>query len=268
MNNPLVSIIMGVFNEEKTLCRCIDSIINQTYENWEFIICNDCSSDNTLEILNKYAKNDNRIKILNNEKNLKLAASLNKCLAISKGIYIARMDADDESLPERLEKQVLYLETHPDIDCVGCNRIIFDENGDIGIRISVMYPTKNILKNNTPFAHPTVMMRKKVYDKLGGYTVRKDTMRAEDLDLWISFFAQDFKGYNIQNVLYRYRESLEDLNKRSLKAAIETSKVYIRGYKLLGFSTVTYLYALKPIISAMIPKPIMKFYLKMKLKQG
>lgn len=265
MEQPLVSIIMGAYNEENTIAKCVESIIHQTYKNWEFIICNDCSKDRTEEMIESFCQQDKRIILLNNEKNMRLAASLNRCLETAKGKYIARMDADDESLPERLEKQVLYLESHPDVDCVGCNRLIFDENGNIGIRKSLEYPSRDILKRDTPFAHPTIMMKKTVYEKLGGYTVSRDTMRAEDLDLWIRFFANGFKGYNIQEVLYRYRESLGDLKKRSLKAAIETSKVYIRGYKLLGFSLASYVYALKPVISALIPDFIMKRYYKKRL---
>jgi len=268
MNNmPLVSVIMGAYNCEETVGAAIDSIIEQTYTNWELIVCDDASSDRTLDVLMDYAKKDSRIRVLHNEMNLRLAASLNKCLAVSKGSYIARMDADDESLPDRLKKQVQYLEKHSDIDCVGCNRMIFDENGDIGVRKSVEQPTKNILKSNTPFAHPTIMMKKIVYDVLKGYSVRKDTMRAEDLDLWIRFYAHDFKGYNIQEVLYRYRESLGDLKKRSLRAAIETSKVYLRGYKLLNFSFPTYLYALKPIVASIIPNRTMMFYHRNKLSK-
>ena len=90
MEKPLVSVIMGVYNEEKTICQCIDSILNQTYTNWEFIICNDCSKDRTLGLLKEYAEKDSRIIVLNNDKNLRLAASLNKCLVVAKGKYGCR----------------------------------------------------------------------------------------------------------------------------------------------------------------------------------
>ena len=124
---------MGVYNAEKTIKRCIDSILNQTYENWEFIICNDGSSDGTLNILNEYQKTDSRIKVISIKSNKILAASLIMRLNFAKGKYIAIMDADDESLPQRLEVEVDFLEGHEQVDLVGCNRIIFDEQGEYGI---------------------------------------------------------------------------------------------------------------------------------------
>lgn len=263
---PLVSIIMGAYNCEKTITKCVNSIIMQTYKNWEFIICDDCSNDNTLTILKEYQKNDSRIIIIHNEENLKLAASLNKCLKIAKGKYIARMDADDESLPERIEKQVNYLENNSEIDVVGCNRIIFDEYGEKGIRKSIEKPNKDNLIKDTPFAHPTIMMKKEVYDKLGGYVSDKTTIRAEDLELWFRFFENDFKGYNMQEVLYKYKESKEDYSKRSLIAGIQTAKVYLKGYRKLKIPIVKRIYFLKPIVAALIPNFFLEKYHSKKLK--
>ena len=218
MSKTLVSIIMGVYNEEKTLERCLDSIIAQTYDNWELIVCDDCSDDGTVGILEKYIKKDNRIKLLRNEKNIRLAASLNKCLDAAKGEYIARMDADDISLPNRLEKQVKFLEEHEDIDCVGSNMVVFDESGDKGVRESIEKPIKKDMLCN----------------------------------------------------LYRYHESTTDYKKRTLKAAIKTAMVYIGGFKMLGFSKIKYLYAMRPIISAILPNRFMEKYhcSKLVLKKG
>lgn len=270
MSKTLVSIIMGVYNEEITLERCLNSIIDQTYDNWELIVCDDCSDDGTVGILEKYIKKDNRIKLLRNEKNIRLAASLNKCLDAAKGEYIARMDADDISLPNRLEKQVKFLEEHEDIDCVGSNMVVFDESGDKGVRESIEKPIKKDMLCKAPFFHPTIMMRKSVYDDLGGYTVSPETMRAEDLDLWFRFFKRGYKGYNIQENLYRYHESTTDYKKRTLKAAIKTAMVYIGGFKMLGFSKIKYLYAMRPIISAILPNRFMEKYhcSKLVLKKG
>lgn len=160
MGQPLVSIIMGAYNCEATIDKCVESILQQTYKNWQFIICDDFSSDNTFDILKKYEGKDSRIIILHNECNKRLAASLNNCLKVAKGKYIARMDADDESLPQRLEHQIEFLETHPEYDVVGCNRIVFDNNGNRGIRKCEEFPVKELLIKDTPFAHPTIVMRK------------------------------------------------------------------------------------------------------------
>lgn len=257
---PLVSIIMGAYNSEKTIKKCIESIISQTYKNWEFIICDDCSTDNTFRIMKEYAGKDKRIIIIQNNKNLRLAGTLNKCLTIAKGKYIARMDADDESLPKRIEKQVEFLEKNNEFDVVGCNRIIFDDHGDKGIRKSIENPDKNILIKDTPFAHPTIMMKKEAYNKLNGYVVDKSTIRAEDLDLWFRFYEQDLRGYNIQEALYKYRESKKDYSKRTIYAGFQTAKVYLKGYKRINIPIMKRIFCLKPIISSLIPKSILEKY--------
>lgn len=259
-NEPLVSIIMGVYNGEFTVKRCIESILMQTYIRWEFIICDDCSTDKTYDIIKQYALNDSRIKILKNDHNLRLAATLNRCLLESKGKYIARIDADDESYPDRIARQVKFLNENPQFAVVGSNMMIFDENGDKYIRKYEKNPTKWGLITNVPFAHPTIMMRAEVYRELGGYRVGDDTVRAEDLDLWFRFFSRGYNGYNLDIVLYRYHESIEDYNKRSLNSALQTTKVFLKGYKLIGVPLYLYIFAFKPIVAAIFPKKIMYFY--------
>lgn len=257
MNEPLVSIIMGAYNCEDFIDRCIDSVLLQSYVNWELVVCDDCSTDNTYTKLMNYKETDGRVIVIRNEVNKRLAASLNNCLAIAKGKYIARLDADDECLPERLKIQVEFLESHENIDVVGSSRILFDENGDYGVAESIEFPQKENLLLDTPFAHPTIMMRKKVYEELGGYSVSEETMRCEDLDLWIRFFEKGYRGYNLQQPLYRYHLSRVDYKKRSMKAAMGTTRIFLKGYKKLRFPVYKYFFAFKPILSAMIPNQIM-----------
>lgn len=265
---PKVSFIMGIYNCQDTLTQAIDSVVNQTYKNWELVMCDDASTDATHEIAKRYCERyPEKIILLQNEKNMRLAASLNRCLERANGDYIARMDADDENMPTRLEKQVEYLQTHPEIACVGSGTIVYDEFCEYGERYGSEFPDKNSLLRGTPFAHPTIMMKKSVYLQLSGYTVSEDTMRAEDLDLWFRFYQAGFQGYVIQEPLYKYRESLNDFKKRTLKAAIGTTKVYLRGYKMLHFSRRNYLYAFKPIISAIVPNRIMRYYHQRNLKK-
>ena len=259
-NMPLISVIMGVYNGEKTLRLAIDSIIKQTYSNWELIICDDCSTDSTIDILEEYRVREGRIHILHNKTNQRLAAALNHCLKKAKGEYIARMDADDESLPNRLATQAVFLETHPEYACVGSGVIVFDDDGNQYIRSRKEFPQKRDLLWDVPFTHPTILMRKSVYDALGGYTVSKMTVRAEDLDLWFRFYAQGYQGYNIKKPLYRYRESLEDYKKRTLSAGFQTARVFLNGYRLLELPPYLKVFGLKPIITSIIPNPIMKYY--------
>ena len=255
--NKKISIIMGIYNCESTIAEAINSIINQTYSNWELIMCDDGSSDRTYEIARKfYLKFPKKIKLLKNDNNMRLAATLNKCLKYASGDYIARMDADDISLPVRLEKQLKFLEDNEEFDCVGSNMIINNGKDNTVIRKMPEYPTRKTLLKTTPFAHPTIMARKSVYSSLGGYTVSTITARAEDLDFWFRFMKHGYRGYNIQENLYIYKEEITDLKKRTISAAFKTSKVFIKGYRLLQFPVYDYIFALRPIIVALLPNKI------------
>lgn len=258
---PKVSIIMGIYNCAQFLPKAIESVISQTFTNWELIMCNDGSTDKTLDVAKSYSdKFPNKIVVLNNPRNMKLAATLNYCLSVAKGEYIARMDADDYCMPMRLEKEVMYLDTHPDIDCVGTGMIIFDENGEKGVRLNIEHPDKNFLVHTTPFAHPTIMMRKSVYNSLGGYTVSPKIIRGEDTDLWFRFYANGYKGYNMQEPLYCYHESVNDFKKVSFRTSYETFSVSLRGYKLLKYPFWKYIYAFKPFVVMLIPDWLMYKY--------
>jgi len=183
MNKPKVTVLMPVYNGEKYLNEAIESILNQTYKDFEFLIINDGSTDNSVKIIESY--NDPRIHLVHNEKNLKLIASLNKGLNIAKGEYIARMDCDDVSLPDRLLKQVQYLDNHPDVGVLGCGTKNVDENLNT---ISEPERPLTYLQNkwkllfSSTLMHPSVMYRKELILKYGGYS--HEFIHAEDYDLW------------------------------------------------------------------------------------
>ena len=259
---PTVSVIMGIYNCEKTLSDAIDSIINQTYSDWELIMCDDGSTDNTYQIATKYSEKDNRITVIKNDTNSGLAFSLNHCLKYAKGEYVARMDADDISLPNRFEKQVAFLNKNNDFDVVGSCIQLFDGTNDLNVRKVKEIPEKKDLIKGAPHAHPTIMMRKIVYDKLDGYTVSKRTQRCEDLDMWFRFYSAGYRGYNLQMPLLKYRESLNDYNKRTLKSALTISQTTFIGYKMIKCPFIYYIYIVKPIISALLPNKVMYYYHK------
>lgn len=263
MTVPLVSIAMGVHNGENTLAACIDSIQQQKFSKWEFIIFNDGSTDHTAEILKKYQEKDSRIIILSGEGKSGLAAGLNKCISVSKGKYIARMDDDDISFPDRLAKQVHYLEENEHIDAVGTSMIVFDESGDRGIRRNDSLVTKESFLKGTPFFHPTVMIKKDVLEKLHGY--RTDVGRTEDLDLWFRFFANGYKGVNLIEPLLRYHEATSDYNKRTFRNGIFASKVLFKGYRSIKVPLLNRWRALRPIVSATMPNILIKKYHELKL---
>lgn len=183
MKSPKVSVLMSAYNNEKYLKKAVESILNQTFKSFEFLIINDGSTDETVDIL-KSCK-DSRIKIINNNKNIGLTKSLNKGLAIAQGKYIARMDADDISLPERLAKQVDFLEAHPAVGVVGSAVQLIDDSGKPSFICS--FPSEHgfikwCLYFYNPIPHPVVLMRRNVIDKVGGYT--SHTIYAQDYDLW------------------------------------------------------------------------------------
>lgn len=258
---PRISVIMATYNCSDTVERSIESILKQSYTSWEFIICDDCSSDGTYDILKKYeSKYKGKIIVLRNEINSKLSFSLNRCLEIAKGEYIARMDGDDESLPERFRKQIDFLDTHPEYDVTGCAMIPFDENGERPPRLAILEPSPVDMIHRSPFFHATILMRKSAYDKVGGYTVSKRTMRAQDYDMWFRFFKEGMKGYNLQDALYKVLEDDKAYKRRSFKTRAYEVLTKLKGYSMLNFPLYTYIYAFKPLIVAIIPNSIMKKY--------
>ena len=256
---PLVSVILPAYNCANTISEAIDSIIAQTYSEWELIVCDDCSTDTTYEVLKKYKKKlGEKMILLQNEKNSKIAVTLNHCLKYVHGEYIARMDGDDISIVTRFEKLIAFLVENPEYDLVGSQMITFDEEGDKVIVLIVEKPNKYSLRYNTPFCHATIVMKKEVYDALKGYTVSKDIRRCEDVDLWFRFFYEGFQGYNLQEPLYKVRTREEDYKRRTFSHSLEAAKVCYRGFRLLNYPMRYYIFLLKPIISGLIPAFLMK----------
>jgi|AntDeeMetagen134_2_1112570.scaffolds.fasta_scaffold00684_5 glycosyltransferase involved in cell wall biosynthesis len=205
---PTVSVVMAVYNEEKYVSMAIESILEQTFSDFEFLIVDDGSTDRTSEIVDGYAKSDNRVRLLTNKKNMGLPASLNKGIEAARGEYIARMDADDKSLPGRFERQVKYLDSNPETHVIGCQVRVIGANGEyFGYRRFSAGPrSPNEMKQTGPkVAHPSVMMRRSSVISVGKY--RESFKYAQDLDLWVRM-SRKF-GYSflhvLQAVLFEYR---------------------------------------------------------------
>lgn len=206
MNNPLISVIIPCYNASKYVEKAVRSIMEQTYTNLEIIITDDYSTDTTLSILEKLACEDKRIKIIKNTENLKIVKTLNKMLDIANGKYIARMDADDLSLPERIAKQVAFLESNPDYVMCGTNAWHINENGKkIGkSTLPLTYEDNRFfLSYYSTFYHPTVMIKSEVY-KNNKYDEK--FIYAEDYELWCRIvFKEKLKVYNLNEKLFKYR---------------------------------------------------------------
>ncbi|MGL5561919.1 MAG: glycosyltransferase [Tannerellaceae bacterium] len=256
-----VSIIMGVYNSENTIRQCIDSILSQTFENWELIMCDDCSTDNSYQIAEEYRSlYPTKIVLLKNEKNIRLAATLNRCLEYASGDYIARMDTDDICFAHRLEMQVLFFETNPNYHLVGSRVVVFNELKQLGVRGLYGDVTVDSFRRGSPFAHPSIMIKKDVLHELNGYRVSPETARCEDLDLWIRLYTNGYRGFNIQEPLLYYRENLSDLKKRKVRYGLDTTKVLFRGFLTLKVKKRYYINAFRPFISSILPDEMMYFY--------
>lgn len=253
---PKVSVIMGVFNDELYLIKAINSILNQSYKDFEFIICDDCSTDNSVHLINSIY--DDRIVFLKNEKNLGLANTLNKCIKYSKGEYIARMDSDDISLIDRLKKQVEFLDKNLKVAVIGTQGYFIDENDkrfkEFSRPLQISFD-ETVRKSS--LIHPSTMIRKEVLVEIGGYSVNELTHRAEDYDLWCKIAERGYKLANLPEYLFEYRETIKAYKKRKYKFRIEEFKIKKYWIKRANLSIINYIYAIKPLFVGLIPSKIM-----------
>lgn len=264
-----ISIIMGIYNCEEYLQESIESIINQTFENWELIMCDDGSSDNTYLISKKYRdKYLEKIILLKNEKNIGLNETLNKCLKVANGKYIARQDGDDISEKNRLKKEIDFLNNNPQYAIVSSNMLYFDENGIWGKSNSKEYPTNYDFLFGSPFCHAPSMIRKSVIDEVNGYSVGKKLLRVEDYHLWFKIYEKGYIGHNIQETLYRMRDDYNAYKRRTIRNRL--NEVYVRciGYKMLKIPFYMRIFCLRPILVWLIPNSLYTVLHKMKLKKG
>lgn len=222
---PDVSVVMSVFNEEEYLKEAIDSILDQTFTNFEFIIVDDGSTDKSLDIIKHY--NDSRIRILK-QKNTGLAIALNNGIKVSNSPFIARMDADDIALPERLGKQVRFLKDHEDYILVGSNVLVIDKDGEFVYQSRLPITWKEIKAKfpDSSFFHSSVIFRRDAFDRCGGYLEEISKFNCfEDSILW-----NQMKLYgnmaNIETPLLKYRLRPTASTQKSGRKAITTNKVF------------------------------------------
>lgn len=255
--NDLISIIMGVYNAENTLPQAIDSILNQTYLNWELIICDDGSTDNSFKIAQKYCEfKGHHIIVIKNDKNMGLGYSLNRCLERAIGSYIARMDADDISMPRRLEKEIEFLNDNPRYSIVSTAIIMFDDNREKYVPVTNSEPSVIDFMIGNPIAHPTCMIRRECLDAVGGYEESKRAIRVEDADLWIKFLENDYRFYIIPEPLYYWRFDYNSVKRQKLKYRLNGAILNCIGCKKLKLPYKYYLISFKPVIIGLIPASI------------
>lgn len=249
-----ISVIMSVFNNEEYLNESIESIILQTYKNFEFIIVDDASTDQTSGILKEWLSKDRRIKVITNKENMGLTKSLNRAIQIAGGEYIARQDGDDVSLPERFEKQIEFFQKNPEIKILGTFGYIIDKQGDIlGKEIlSTSFQTikKEFIKRN-PLMHTSVMIKKEVIDKVGGYDETFKT--SQDYELW-SRLLRTVKGDNVPLFLVKKRYHLNMISiKKDRDQLVNTIFIQKRELRRGEYPAFYYIYLILHYVSLYCP---------------
>lgn len=253
MNHPVISVIMGSYNpvSKEGLHDAVKSIIDQTYTDWEFIICDDGSAEPYASYISELANLDKRIICIKNDENHGLAYSLNRCLDIAKGDYIARMDDDDISLPDRFEKELKFLETHSEYSWVGSEAALFDNDGRWGIGSRPEVPDVKDYLKYSPFIHPSVMFRKKPLLNVHGYSEDKYALRCEDYELFMNLASKGYKGYNLQEILFKYQENSHAYGRKKIRYYYYEMLIRSQGFKKMDIAPVRRIpYTLKPLAVA------------------
>lgn len=264
-----VSIIMGIYNCAKTLPEAIDSILSQTFSDWKLIMCDDGSVDNTYAVARSFVEEyPEKMMLIQNEKNMGLNHTLNRCLKYADTEYVARMDGDDISLPERLEKEVQFLDGHHEYDIVSCPMIYFDDYGDFMSGKGNGEPDISSFCKGTPFCHAPCMVRREAYEAVNGYTEAANRLRVEDWDLWIRMYVKGYKGYNLEELLYKMRDDRNAYSRRKFIYRINEMKVSASAVKKLGLNPVYYIFSIRPIVVGLLPDGIYRYlHAKMRMKQ-
>lgn len=257
---PRVSVVMGVFNGLPHLERAIRSIAAQTFSDWEFVIIDDASTDGSAEVIERYAGQDKRIVFHRNMRNAGLGAVLRAGVAMARGELIARMDADDISVPQRLAHQVEFFDKHPATDVLGSHALDVTED-EVPVRERKVPATHERIVSliwSCPIIHPTVMFRREAILAAGSYSA--DLRRRQDYDLWFRCVRAGLKFANIQQPLVHYLYSDETLRRNNLRSAWQQVKMGIKGCRLVNAPAVAYVATTLPLVEAMVPR-----FLRMKL---
>lgn len=268
MDKPFISVIMGFHNSGEYLKTSIESILNQTYSNFELILIDDCSTDNSYFVAKLYESKDKRVRLLQNSKNMGLTATLNRGINAASGEFIARMDDDDISVETRFEKQLNFILSN-NIDVVGSNCINIDSFGNkTGCR---KYPEKDkdikkVLPIYNPICHPSVMIKKKTVFDTGLYNEKFKT--TQDYELWFRMTAFNATFHNIQEPLLLYRESRSVNKRKTFKYRLNDIKVRIAGYRYIKLPFYKWVYLFIPFILGIVPMRFFKLLKKIDPRNG
>lgn len=261
-----VSVIMGIYNCESTLSEAIDSLLTQTFTDWKLIMCDDGSYDDTYAVAESYQVSyPEKIILIKNKENCGLNYTLNRCLQYADTEYVARMDGDDISLSERFEREVEFLDSHPEYAIVSCPMVYFDAEGDFKVGTGSGEPNIHNFVKGTPFCHAPCMVRREAYEAVNGYTVSAKRLRVEDWDLWIRMYEKGYRGFNIAEPLYKMRDDRNAISRRKFKFRINEVQVGASAVKKLKLPFSCYIFCMRPILVGLMPLPLYKYLHRKKL---
>ncbi len=266
---PLISVLMGVYNCEKTLDESLRCLEAQTEKRWECIICDDGSADRSAEIISEWQRKfPGKYILLRNSRNKGLAAALNRCLAEASGEFIARMDGDDLCSPERFEKELRFLRDHPEYAVVSTDMQCFDENGVWGFRQYPTEPGPEDLVKGTPFCHAACMVRRDAMLAVNGYSESEQVARAEDYNLWVRMYEAGYRGGNIHEPLYQMRDDRNAAVRRSRRNRLNEARVRLSAIKRLKLPLRSYVHVLRPLVLGLLPNWVYHYLHRKKLMRG
>lgn len=271
-----ISVLLSVYKSEKPtyLDQALQSVwTNQSLKPSEIVLIEDGSlGEELLDVIRKWENIlSDKLVILQNEQNLGLTKSLNKGIQYIKSDLIARMDSDDISDPLRFEKQVAYLEKHPEVDVVGGALQEFNEANDcLNIRHYPQTPeeSRNYILKASPLAHPTVMIRRRVFDS--GIRYNEKYRTCQDVALWFELITRGYKIANLPDITIYFRRDDSVFSRRKSKKNIWNEfRIYMRGiYSLQGLFTWKYIYPISRLVFRLMPAPIIKWVYGSKLRKG
>lgn len=256
-DGPLISVLMGVLYRRESvnlLERSICSIQNQTYSNWELLICDDGSIEAARRYMEETAAQDARVHLVRGCPRTDLASKLNWCLTRAKGSYIARMDDDDWSDPQRFEKQLRTLDGDSTVAFVGCNVRLWRDGQIVGLRELPERPEIWDFLFVQPFIHPALMFRREALLAVGGYGEEPRCLGCEDYDLLLRLYENGLVGTNIQNPLLTYTSPPPGSRKRSMALRWNEGETRYIRFKALGLLPGALPYVIKPVLVGLLPE--------------
>ena len=250
-----LTVLMSVYNGEPYLEVAIKSILSQTFIKFDFLIIDDASTDKTSAILKKFSQQDSRIKIITNKQNQGLAYSLARGVETATTPWIARMDADDIAICDRLAKQMKYLEENPTIDILGSYALNINSRGEILGERKVPLDHKNISRLiwTNPLIHPTVLFRRSAILKIGSYSCKTRQRIPEDYQLWFRACAAGLQFANLAEPLIYYRFSEDNFVRNNLQFLLAHVLIGWQGCWQVKAAPLAYLGVTKPLVLGILP---------------